>query len=83
MVELVDTYALGAYAARCAGSNPVPGTITAKHSMSVFLYLSFGPNGTSPVPGTRILAISAHLGFFQFHSMAYRASAEEIAQLNG
>ena len=26
MVELVDTYALGAYAARCAGSNPVPGT---------------------------------------------------------
>lgn len=27
MVELVDTYALGAYAARCAGSNPVPGTI--------------------------------------------------------
>ena len=27
MVELVDTYALGAYALRCAGSNPVPGTI--------------------------------------------------------
>ena len=26
MVELVDTYALGAYALRCAGSNPVPGT---------------------------------------------------------
>ncbi len=26
MVELVDTYALGAYAIRCAGSNPVPGT---------------------------------------------------------
>lgn len=38
MVELVDTYALGAYAARCAGS--------------------------SPVPGTKILAISAHLGDF-------------------
>ena len=28
MVELVDTYALGAYAARCAGSSPVPGTIS-------------------------------------------------------
>ena len=28
MVELVDTYALGAYAERCAGSSPVPGTIT-------------------------------------------------------
>ena len=27
MVELVDTYALGAYAFRCAGSNPVPGTM--------------------------------------------------------
>ena len=26
MVVLVDTYALGAYAARCAGSSPVPGT---------------------------------------------------------
>ena len=64
MVELVDTYALGAYAARCAGSNPVPGTITAKHSMSVFLCMRFGPNGASPVPGTRILAISAHLGVF-------------------
>ena len=27
MVELVDTYALGAYAFERAGSNPVPGTI--------------------------------------------------------
>lgn len=26
MVKLVYTYALGAYAARCAGSSPVPGT---------------------------------------------------------
>ena len=26
MVELVDTYALGAYASRRAGSSPVPGT---------------------------------------------------------
>ena len=34
MVELVDTYALGAYAIRCAGSNPVPGTIIAKNSGS-------------------------------------------------
>ena len=31
MVELVDTYALGAYAARCAGSNPVPGTTLRRH----------------------------------------------------
>ena len=34
MVELVDTYALGAYALRCAGSNPVPGTITEQNSVS-------------------------------------------------
>ena len=34
MVELVDTYALGAYALRCAGSNPVPGTITEQNSGS-------------------------------------------------
>ena len=34
MVELVDTYALGAYAIRCAGSNPVPGTKTAQFSVS-------------------------------------------------
>ncbi len=27
MVELVDTYALGAYAFKRAGSSPVPGTI--------------------------------------------------------
>ena len=27
VVELVDTLALGASAARCAGSSPVPGTI--------------------------------------------------------
>ena len=26
MVKLVDTYVSGAYAARCAGSSPVPGT---------------------------------------------------------
>ena len=35
MVELVDTYALGAYALRCAGSNPVPGTIIAKEVYGV------------------------------------------------
>ena len=34
MVELVDTYALGAYAERCAVSSPVPGTIIAKNSSS-------------------------------------------------
>ncbi len=34
MVELVDTYALGAYAFERAGSNPVPGTKTAKNSGS-------------------------------------------------
>lgn len=28
MVELVDTYALGAYASQRAGSSPVPGTIS-------------------------------------------------------
>ena len=34
MVELVDTYALGAYIFRCAGSSPVPGTKTAQFSVS-------------------------------------------------
>ena len=49
MVELVDTYALGAYAARCAGSNPVP--------------------------GTKILAIFAHLGDFS-------ASLDDISRFS-
>ena len=39
MVELVDTYALGAYAARCAGSNPVPGT-TRVALVAIFCYTS-------------------------------------------
>ncbi len=38
MVELVDTYALGAYAIRCAGSNPVPGTITIFRPLGDFWY---------------------------------------------
>lgn len=38
MVELVDTYALGAYAARCAGSNPVPGTkLRSEIARAIFL----------------------------------------------
>ena len=40
MVELVDTYALGAYAARCAGSNPVPGTtVVTEVAMGYFFVL--------------------------------------------
>ena len=38
MVKLVYTYALGAYAVRCAGSSPVPGTITLSASRGTFLF---------------------------------------------
>ena len=41
MVELVDTYALGAYAARCAGSNPVPGTTKLTEVAFVGLFLFY------------------------------------------
>ena len=41
MVKLVYTYALGAYAIRCAGSSPVSGTmlLSALSNDSVFYFL--------------------------------------------
>ncbi len=54
MVELVDTYALGAYAARCAGSNPVPGTkLEARVARAIFLCYNrkqYGENYEVPKP---------------------------------
>ncbi len=37
VVELADTLALGASAARCAGSSPVPGTKNISHAWDIFI----------------------------------------------
>ncbi len=49
MVELVDTYALGAYALQRAGSSPVPGTT---HLTMCYKKQDVGASRASPVPGT-------------------------------
>ena len=40
MVKLVYTYALGAYAARCAGSSPVPGTKWSEQTKKLAFFVS-------------------------------------------
>jgi hypothetical protein len=42
MVKLVDTYVSGAYAVRCAGSSPVPGTdLNRNVSLAEILLIKF------------------------------------------
>ncbi len=83
MVELVDTYALGAYAFRCAGSNPVPGTTNTifveghKNSLltGVFFMIS---NNTSSI----LYILECHIILLQERSVCNRPAMRHLGVCN-